>query len=99
MIDLQKITDVARFRADVAKFAGLPLAEVVNLQDDPNEPRLQTVLMKVACEILLLMKDIDIGRSILSGEIFNVSDDTWLDPVRIAVEFIEAENAGEFVVA
>jgi hypothetical protein len=96
--DAKKVNDVAAFREGVKAHEGRDLAEITNLKDDPNEPRLKTGLMKIACQILLRVRDVDVGRMIIAGEIFKITDDEWLDPVRTAVEFVEAEDAGAFVV-
>jgi hypothetical protein len=96
--DAQKVNDVAAFREGVKAHKG-DLGQIV-FQDDPNEPALKTGLMKIACQILLKVRDVDVGRMIIAGQIFKISDenDSWLDPIRTAVEFVEAEDAGAFVV-
>ena len=95
MVDAE---DIAAFRADVAKYPGVPLADICGLRDDPDEPRLKTMLMLVACELLLRLRPLDLGRSIVDSEILNVPDD-WFHPVCEAISFIEAEDRGQLIVS
>jgi hypothetical protein len=96
MIDPAKITDIAAFRAAVALHGEVPTSQSVDLCAEPDWPRFRTFLLKVACEILLRVTDVDIGRTILEDGKFPAD---WVYPVREAVEFIEAEDAGEFQVS
>jgi hypothetical protein len=100
MIDQQKISEVAIFRRryseSVAAAPGRPLSEVVDLAPEPGETAAQTYLMELACELLLRLSPVSICKDILRVCDFH---DDWYEPLRLAVEFVEAEDAGEFVVA
>jgi hypothetical protein len=93
------ITEVAEFRKGAARSPGVPVDELCNMRDDPDEPNKKTLFMKLACELLLRAGDMELCKAILAGVVFVIPDDTWLDPIRNAVAFVEAEDAGEFVVA
>jgi len=99
MIESYKVAEVAEYRRNVARCAGQPLDEICNLRDETDEPKKKTVLMKLACELLLRAGDLELCKAIIAGSILAIPDDTWLDPVRRAVEFVEAEDAGEFRVS
>jgi hypothetical protein len=99
MIESYKVAEVSEFRRNVARCAGQPLDEICNLRDEPDEPEKKTVLMRIACELLLRAGNLDLCKAILAGTVLAIPDDTWLDPIRRAVEFVEAEDAGEFIVA
>jgi hypothetical protein len=101
-IGQQKISEVAIFRRryaeSLAAAPGRPLSEVVDLAPEPDETAAQTYLMELACELLLRLSPVLICKGIVDSRICDFEDD-WYDPLRIAVAFVEAEDAGEFVVA
>jgi hypothetical protein len=99
MIDPAKVAEVSEFRKAVARCAGRPLDEICNLRDEPDEPKKKTVLMRLACELLLRAGDLDLCKAILAGTVLAIPDDTWLDPIRNAIKFVEAEDNGEFAVS
>jgi len=68
--------DIAAFRADVAQYPGVPLADIRGLRDDPDEPTAKAYLMEVACERLLRLRLLDLCKSIVASEILNVPD-SW----------------------
>jgi hypothetical protein len=73
------ITEVAEFRKGAARSPGQPIDELCNMRDDPDEPNKKTLLMKIACELLLRAGDMELCKAILAGVVFVIPDDTWLD--------------------
>ena len=90
--------DIAVFRADVAKYPGVPLPQICDLREDPDEPEQKTYLMQIACELLLRMQSLEVCKMIVAAKVLDLPDE-WFHPLCEAISFVEAEDRGELIVS
>jgi hypothetical protein len=97
----KSIQDIARVRAVAAMHAADEPAHVMfDIVDSPDEPARVTMFKSLAIDVVLRRQSPDVAKGLVEDLMMGCTDEYSLNlfqPVLDACDFIQREDAGEFV--